>query len=235
MALALVAAALVGFDAFDGRRLDEPRPPWAIPAAMLPPSESDPKVFNVSGLREKLAQLEPEGRISLHLMPGAYEFGDTVEPLEVSDTRAITLWSDGDVVLDGQASSAIFRINRRGKLLLQGLVVTGGYTENKGGGCFRILNTASLLVLLNVEVYNCTTSGGGGGAINVLGGDVEIRDSVIRDSATIAGPGDNARGGAIGVQDGKVTIYNVTISNTFARADSGQANGGGSRCGRPAR
>lgn len=225
----LLVAAAAGGAARSDQTMD-----FGYPPNIRSPSSGDVHISNASELRQHIAaaSLQPNTPLSLHLNNSVFELGDSLGPIEINNNLGVTLWGDTqDAVLDAQGSSAVFRIKSGGSLLLQGVSVTGGFTEDLGGGCIRIdrtgLDLNSWLMLDHVRVYNCTTRSGDGGGLNVFGGDVRIRDSVFEDNRALSDTGDNARGGAVGVQDGQVQMSNVRFVRSLVKAQSGQSYGGG--------
>ncbi len=110
-------------------------------------------------------------------------------------------------------TSRVFQINSGFTVGLSGMTITGGNTNNVGGG----ISNGGTLTLTGVHLTN-NVGGGGGGIEN--SGTLTVINSTISNNTVNS----SLRGGGI-ENTGTLTVTNSTISGN--RVTSGSANGGG--------
>jgi len=105
--------------------------------------------------------------------------GDSV--LDVAKDVTIRARSVGGAVLDGEGLRRVVRV-RSGTVVLEGLVLAGGYTSN-GGGLYVVSG--------RVELTSCTVrdnrAANGGGVFVSSGSAVKLASSSVHDNAADAG------------------------------------------------
>jgi hypothetical protein len=138
--------------------------------------------------------------------------GDEVGDLNVTEGE-LTVQGAGarDSIIDATADeSRIFEVGPGTSLSLSGVTVTGGRTEEDGGGIYA---TEASLGLEGVAVTdNESFNSGYGGGISAEKSDVTIRDSAI------SGNRNSGNGGGIfatGHQEGSLSIENSTIADNM--------------------
>ncbi len=136
----------------------------------------------------------------------------------------------------GAAQFRIFRVNSGKTVTISGLTISGGDSDQDGGGIFN----AGTLTLDEVVVSGNSTDNDGGGIRNDSGGTLTITGSTIsgNTAANLGGGVSNAgtlltitestlsdneaiNGGGISNTGGTLTVTNSTISGNRARNDGG--------------
>lgn len=174
---------------------------------------SDAFQLNAHICRARAAQDPAERQVSLRII-GVINLGVLASPvfkappspncsdagslLPFIDNVRITLWSDlPDATLDGNTAGQLFVVIHSGKLLMQGLHITGGSSAldslRTGGSCGRTAHLGARLILRSMRFSNCHTTFSGGGIV-VESGVVDVSDSVFADMETSVTAGE-ARGG----------------------------------------
>jgi fibronectin-binding autotransporter adhesin len=160
-------------------------------------------------------------------------FGPSVRDItltsgQLSIAASITIKGPGanQLSVSGNDVSRVFEIAAAKNVTISGLTVTDGHALDFGGG---ILNDGSNLTLSgddlvqNVAFENTTdTNGANGGALDNVGGVLNITDCTIAANKALGGAGASAsgiaNGGGINVQAGSLTISNSTIQGNVAQA-----------------
>jgi hypothetical protein len=199
-----------------------------------------------------VTSLSDNGSGSLRAAVAMAQSGDTIQfapqlanetitltsgPIAINQSLAILGPAGGQAAIDGGSSSRVFTITGS-SVTLTGLTVEYGYAAGSGGG---ILDLAQNLTLnndqfLNNQAIGNSTSAVGGGALDVVGGDVVITSSYFAGNHVqgLAGVGNasggEADGGAINSSGGNLTIEQSDFVSNIAQGAAG-APGGRSTAG----
>jgi hypothetical protein len=179
-----------------------------------------------------LIDVAPAGSV-IEIAPGRFVGAVTIN-------RPITLRGAGDLSrLSSEGRGAVVRINvaHEGRVVLESLMLEDGESESGGG----LIVEAGRVRAYNVQIRRCRSEKGAGGAIAVLGGELDA--SLVRAHETSADRGgavfvggrgflrlceselrkSEARlGGAIVLEDAaRATMEALTIGRARARTSSG--------------
>ena len=123
-------------------------------------------------------------------------------------TSPMTIEGNGAIIRRNSGTMRVLRIEGSGDLTLNSSTISGGNSDNRGGG---ILNLGSLTLNESTVEANQTTSFGGG--IYNLGGTLTANNSTISGNAGATGGMD--------VSGGTVTLNNSTITGNTASSGTG--------------
>jgi predicted outer membrane repeat protein len=98
---------------------------------------------------------------------------------------------------------------------LDGLVIEGGYTADRGGGIY--VGSGEILMLSNTTITDSLARSHGGGIYAASGSAVTLTNSTL--SHNVADPTAGNGGGIFGV--GSITLINATVSDNEARWGGG--------------
>lgn len=144
---------------------------------------------------------------------GTYSPSETAEefPLEFIETD-VTVVGDTWATLDGEGLSEVFVIVGS-TVTLEGIAITGGFTDSEGGG---LLSTESTVTLSDVEMYGNTADNGG--AIFAVGSTLDVEGSALFDNGehvgvieTVIEPMECEVGGALLALDSEVTLTDSAV------------------------
>jgi len=202
----------------------------------LPDSEGSITASTVAELVNAITNAQ--GAVSINLD------GDEVYDLSTQTTttallplisnKVVTVYSKKGSVLSAGGAGRIFRVENGGKLLLDGVTLTGGKTTD-GGGCAYLADASSYLVVRNSKFISCAVESASiddaeGGCIDAKAGSLVVTDSHLSNCAVSNTLG-NARGGGVGVTyPADVWMLHTRIEDTYAISTSttnGFGYGGG--------
>ena len=201
----------------------------------------------VTSLREAIAQAAGDPGADTIIVPrsiGGVEgtYALSLGELAIDDAGPLTIQSqDGPATLDAQGASRVFSVAAGSDVTLEGLVITGGYSPDSGGG---ILNQGTLTIQDSTIQGNATEFDGGGisnsGTLTVDncgvldnssfgngGGVSSSLGTAIFTACTISGnEASYGSGGGLDNESGTANISDSTISgNSAAYAGGGLYNG----------
>jgi hypothetical protein len=212
---AILAAAIVGVFAFSGVA-SAATYPVNTTADQAPSPSACSGVAGDCSLRQAIFKADFNGEESDTIIVPAGHYGLTISPGgEDTETGDLDV-AEGEVRIEGAGArktvidasaieDRVFEVYADASLALSGATVTGGQTEDNGGGILVEEGGLSLhgVALVDNEAYNS----GYGGGIYSEESELEIIDS------TIAGNRNSGDGGGICAYDSEITIENSTIAN----------------------
>ncbi len=151
--------------------------------------------------------------------------------LLISDSVTIDGPSAKHLAVSGNNASRVIEIATGFDVTISGLTITHGYAADLGGG---ILNNGSNLTLTGDDlthnvVFESTTDGARGGALESLGGVLTIADCQITNNQSLGAAGasayGDAYGGGISIHAGSATMSKTTISSNLARGGDNSGDG----------
>ena len=123
----------------------------------------------------------------------------------VAITRSIAIQGHGhgNTIVDGQGVGSVFTVLGEVEVVLDGMTIRSGRSEDGGG----VYHSGGRLAISNAEIFDNTAANAGGGAFSAFSGTLTIENSmVVSNSSEFGG------GGIFGFQ---VSVTNSTlISNT---------------------
>lgn len=210
-------------------------------AADLPPAPGNVSDLLIDGDATALAHLVANATAPLSLrlrgtfnLPALSAAGRRDGWLTVGSRQRVTLWSSDGATLDARGNGRVLVVKAGGQLRLENVSLENGFTSAanaaNGGGCVLVDDDIlgaddTFFSMRGGRIAHCTTEGQSAGGILVATGTVEL-DVVRIEECVARQEGAFARGGALGVQAGDVTLRDVTFVNTSATSSSGWAYGG---------
>ncbi len=194
--------------------------------------------FGTGTLREVISNVDPGDTVEF--APGLTGTITVSSPLFVN--RAVTIDGGNRITLDGNDTSRVIQVSASGLLHLRGTTVQRGFAPQGGGIInFGVLivercvlrdnhatdvggaigNYGSSMSVLDAEITENDSNGGGGGIFDQPSGESTIARSRV--TGNIAG----ASGGGIWLNSGRtMTITNSTISGNQIAAPGASTGGG---------
>ena len=179
-------------------------------------------VDDFTSLREAITQAAATaGADSIDLPAGTYAL--TLGELAIDDVDALTIHSDGGpATVDAQGASRVFSISAGSDVTLQGLVITGGYSDATGGG---VINRGTLAIHESTLLGN-TAVFEGGGLDNIGDGFATVTGTVFQDNHS-GGYGGGFRNLGVSGNNGSMTVTDCEfIGNTSFYNGGGLDNNG---------
>jgi hypothetical protein len=129
----------------------------------------------------------------------------------INNNDELEIYGNGKITLDAKGLSNIFTVSK-GKLLLDGLTLTGGNAEH-GGAIYSNANTNTQVILSNCTLTENTAKGNGGAVQN--NGCLLVYRSIFHGNTAMSGGAiENGNGG-------EVLIQHCTFVNNTAVTDGG--------------
>ena len=181
----------------------------------------------LTSLREAISQSDNNGAEDTIVLPHAIDsiegtYTLTLGELLIDDADALTIKSaDSLATIDAQGASRVFSIAAGSDVTLSGLVITGGYSAESGGG---IINQGTLAIQDSTIQGN--SAAGAGGLWNVGFGAAELSHTLVQSNHADGYGGGIANTGIFGSQ-GSMIVTGCTFLDNTAGINGGAIDNNG--------